>query len=68
MSKFEGPNAPGYLTMSTAIQEWVEDAPDIIEVRWKVEKNERIARTRRELDERRVSYVRLVPYPLSVII
>ncbi|CAK7197800.1 hypothetical protein SEUCBS139899_000449 [Sporothrix eucalyptigena] len=54
MCKFDGPNAPGYRTMTTAIQEWVKEAPVVIEVRWRVEQEDSEARARRELDERRM--------------
>ncbi|CAK7230365.1 hypothetical protein SBRCBS47491_007561 [Sporothrix bragantina] len=57
MCKFDGPNAPGYRTMTTAIQEWVKEAPAVIDVRWKVEQEDRAARLRRELEERQNAYV-----------
>ncbi|CAK7228384.1 hypothetical protein SCUCBS95973_006863 [Sporothrix curviconia] len=59
MCKFDGPNAPGYRTMTTAVQEWVKEAPDVIEVRWRVEEEDSEARTRREMDERLIAYASL---------
>ena len=58
MCKFNGPNAPGYRTVSTAIREWVVDAPQVIHVRWKVEEDDRLLRASLENYERIRSYVR----------
>ncbi len=58
MCKFDGPTAPGYRTMTTAVYEWVGDAPQVIEVRWTVEREDRLARLRREMEERRLPFVR----------
>lgn len=52
MCKFSGPNAPGYRTVSMAIYEWVEEAPSAIEVRWKMEDEEREARARFDIYSR----------------
>ena len=53
--KFEGPNAPGYLTISTAIREWVAESPDVIETRWSLEREEREQRLRQEMSFKYVS-------------
>ncbi|KIH93448.1 hypothetical protein SPBR_04027 [Sporothrix brasiliensis 5110] len=53
--KFDGANAPGYQTMVTSIQEWVIEAPPVIEIRWTVEHEDRVARARREIEERRLT-------------
>ncbi|EFX04695.1 and nb-arc domain containing protein [Grosmannia clavigera kw1407] len=37
MCKFDGPSAPGYFTVSSAIYDWVEEAPPVIDVRWNLE-------------------------------
>ncbi|KAI1756124.1 hypothetical protein F4782DRAFT_484821 [Xylaria castorea] len=52
MCKFDSKNAPGYRTISTAIREWVLDAPDVIYTRWRVEDDERLARAKHEIEER----------------
>lgn len=41
MCKFASVNAPGYLTVSTALREWVHNAPEVIAVRWLREEQER---------------------------
>ncbi len=38
MCKFESRNSPGYLNVSTALKTWVADAPQLINVRWVVER------------------------------
>lgn len=55
MCKFDGPSAPGFRTMVTSIKEWVKEAPPVIEVRWTVEQEDRVARARREIEERRLT-------------
>lgn len=57
MCKFSSSNAPGYRALSTDIRQWVMDAPDIIDVRWQVEEQERAARMRHEIHERMSPYV-----------
>ncbi|KAI0389259.1 hypothetical protein F5Y17DRAFT_134866 [Xylariaceae sp. FL0594] len=52
MCKFDSKNAPGYRTISTAIREWVRDAPDVITTRWRVEDEEKLARAKHEIEER----------------
>ncbi|KAJ2977583.1 hypothetical protein NUW58_g7764 [Xylaria curta] len=52
MAKFDGRNAPGYRTISTAIREWVLDAPEVIATRWRVEEDEKLARAKHEIEER----------------
>lgn len=41
--------------MVTSIQEWVKEAPLVIDVRWTVEQEDRVARARREIEERRLT-------------
>ncbi|KAI0598382.1 hypothetical protein F4775DRAFT_583770 [Biscogniauxia sp. FL1348] len=52
MCKFDSKNAPGYRTISTAIRDWVLDAPDVIATRWRVEEDEKLARAKHEIEER----------------
>lgn len=52
MAKFDSVNAPGYRTVSTTLREWVSEAPPVIQVRWTVEGEERLARARHDIDER----------------
>lgn len=51
MCKFDSVNAPGYRTVSTAIREWVTDAPPVIETRWEVETGDRQVRDALEIRE-----------------
>jgi hypothetical protein len=52
MCKFESENAPGYRTVSTALREWVADAPQVIPIRWEVEEDDRRMRANLENMER----------------
>ncbi|KAJ3573630.1 hypothetical protein NPX13_g4628 [Xylaria arbuscula] len=52
MCKFDSKNAPGYRTVTSAIREWVLDAPDVIRTRWRVEEDEKLARAKHEIEER----------------
>ncbi|KAJ9148554.1 LipA and NB-ARC domain-containing protein [Pleurostoma richardsiae] len=52
MCKFESREAPGYRTVSTALRDWVREAPAVIQVRWVVEEEDRLARAMQEVDER----------------
>ncbi|KAL2163395.1 hypothetical protein VTH06DRAFT_5452 [Thermothelomyces fergusii] len=63
MCKFDSENAPGYRTISTAIREWVADAPNVIPIRWEVEEDHRRVRANLENFERSRQYRRpaLVP-------
>ncbi|KAH8888599.1 hypothetical protein GQ53DRAFT_871628 [Thozetella sp. PMI_491] len=61
MCKFDGPNAPGWRTVSTAIREWVADAPQVIQIRWKVEEDDRALRANLESFERLRPYERASP-------
>ncbi|XP_044724019.1 tetratricopeptide repeat domain-containing protein [Hirsutella rhossiliensis] len=54
--KFENENTPGYRTISTTIRDWVAEAPPVIEVRWKLEDEDRWAQAQREIDERRMPF------------
>jgi len=56
MCKFDSKNAPGYRTMTSAIKDWVLDAPSVIAVRWRVEDEERFARAQHEIAERMHSW------------
>ncbi|KAJ2985968.1 hypothetical protein NUW58_g1594 [Xylaria curta] len=55
MCKFESTNAPGFHTISTAIRDWVTEAPRVIEVRWRTEERDRWSKVQGEIDERRMS-------------
>jgi hypothetical protein len=57
MCKFESDDAPGYRQVSTAIVEWVQEAPDFINVRWNVEDEDRRVRVQLEINERARPYV-----------
>ncbi|KAK4131486.1 hypothetical protein BT67DRAFT_451734 [Trichocladium antarcticum] len=48
MCKFDGPSAPGYRTVSTALREWVADSPRVIPIRWEAEEEERVLRAAAE--------------------
>ncbi|SPQ24667.1 1af3a6ee-40fd-4363-852d-8a8be1b037e7 [Thermothielavioides terrestris] len=52
MCKFDSDQAPGYRTVSTAIREWIADAPNVIPVRWQVEDAQRRVRANLENFER----------------
>lgn len=54
MCKFDGQNAPGYRTVSTAIIDWVTVARTVIEIRWEAEEEERKKRAADEYYERHV--------------
>lgn len=54
MCKFESANAPGFRTLSTAIREWITEAPGVIQVRWLVELDDREVRHKLEFHERRL--------------
>lgn len=56
MCKFESETAPGYRTVSTALREWVADAPQVIPIRWEVEEDDRRLRANLENMERVRSY------------
>ncbi|EAQ83334.1 hypothetical protein CHGG_09738 [Chaetomium globosum CBS 148.51] len=56
MCKFESENAPGYRTVSTAIREWIADAPEVIPIRWEVEEDQRRVRANLEYFERARQY------------
>jgi hypothetical protein len=59
MCKFDRATAPGYRTVSTALRDWVGEAPPVIQVRWALEDEDRSERARREADERRMPFVSL---------
>lgn len=54
MCKFDSPTAPGFRTISTAIHDWVKEAPGVIQVRWLVELDDRQVRQQLEFHERRL--------------
>ncbi|KAL2016879.1 hypothetical protein VTK56DRAFT_2879 [Thermocarpiscus australiensis] len=58
MCKFESENAPGYRNVSTAIREWVADAPRVIPFRWEAEEDDRRVRANLENFERMQPYIR----------
>lgn len=51
MCKFQNADAPGYSNVSSAILQWVLEAPECIQTRWRVEEEEKVARARNEIDE-----------------
>lgn len=51
MCKFGSEDAPGYSNVSSAIRQWVLEAPEFIQTRWRVEEEERAARVMNEVDE-----------------
>ena len=57
MCKFDSVDAPGYVTVSTALKEWAEAAPAVIEVRWHVEEREARDRLRDMILEQTRQYV-----------
>ncbi|KAM0322458.1 hypothetical protein ACHAQA_009527 [Verticillium albo-atrum] len=52
MCKFDGPTSPGYRIVSTAIHDWVLQAPKAIARRWDIEKDEQRQRAMQEATER----------------
>ncbi|KAK3321656.1 hypothetical protein B0H66DRAFT_638213 [Apodospora peruviana] len=58
MCKFESENAPGYRNVSTALREWVAGSPEVIEVRWEVEEDDRRLRANLDIFERTRPYER----------
>ncbi|CAI4214639.1 unnamed protein product [Parascedosporium putredinis] len=44
MCKFETAESPGYSNVSSAIRDWIQEAPDSIQMRWTLEEEERNAR------------------------
>ena len=57
LCKFEGANAPGYRNVSTAIRDWVGEAPDVVAVRWQLEEDDVRARAGAEINERMRPFV-----------
>lgn len=57
MAKFDSDNAPGYRMVSTTLREWVTEAPNVIQVRWGVEDEERQARARNDINEQIRAFV-----------
>ena len=51
MCKFNSADAPGYSNVSSAILQWVLEASESIQTRWKVEDEERTARAMSEMSE-----------------
>jgi hypothetical protein len=64
MCKFESREAPGYRTVSTALRDWVREAPAVIQVRWVVEEEDRLARAMQEVDERMRPFVSVTTSPV----
>lgn len=52
MCKFASSTAPGFLSLSTAIREWAQEAPAVIQLRWQIENEESQARAANEAHER----------------
>lgn len=51
MCKFGSEDAPGYSNVSSAILQWVTEAPEFIQTRWRVEAEDRAARAMNEANE-----------------
>ncbi|SPO01370.1 uncharacterized protein DNG_04046 [Cephalotrichum gorgonifer] len=51
MCKFPTADAPGYSNVSSAILQWVLEAPDSIQTRWRVEEEERATRALNDVNE-----------------
>ena len=51
MCKFDSADAPGYSNVASAILQWVLEAPESIQTRWRVEEEERTARAMNEVNE-----------------
>lgn len=51
MCKFGSEDAPGYSNVSSAIAQWVVEAPEFIQTRWRVEDEERTARAMNNVNE-----------------
>lgn len=69
MCKFGSEDAPGYSNVSGAIFQWVVEAPEFIQTRWRVEEEERTARAMNEVNEivkHSVSCVSLPRPPVSL--
>lgn len=62
MAKFDGENAPGYRTVSTAIREWIAESTGVIKLRWEVEEEDRRLRASLESYERIRAYVSSLCY------
>jgi hypothetical protein len=54
MCKFDSDTAPGFRTVSTAIHDWVKEAPNVIQIRWLVELDDRQVRQQLDIHERRL--------------
>lgn len=61
MCKFDSVTAPGYRMVSSALQEWVKEAPSVIQVRWYVELEDRHVRQRLDLYEQQLKQMGNVP-------
>lgn len=57
MCKFDSANAPGFRNVSTAIRDWVHEAPEVVAVRWQIEDEEVRARAGAEINERMRPFV-----------
>jgi pimeloyl-ACP methyl ester carboxylesterase len=55
--KFNNANSPGFSTMTTAIRDWVFDAPIVVEDRWTVEEEQSLARVQQDNEERMRQFV-----------
>jgi hypothetical protein len=51
MCKFESATASGYFNVSNAILQWISEAPESIQARWKVEEEEKGRRVINEVYE-----------------
>ena len=56
MCKFDSNLAPGYRNLATSLREWAGAAPLLVESRWEEEHAGRLARARREVQDRIAKY------------
>ncbi|KLU84808.1 hypothetical protein MAPG_03844 [Magnaporthiopsis poae ATCC 64411] len=61
MCKYDSADAPGYRIVSTTLREWVTEAIPFIEMRWKVEEEDRRMKTMNQMHEMRMPYMPVVP-------
>ncbi|KAL8376726.1 hypothetical protein RB595_007715 [Gaeumannomyces hyphopodioides] len=57
MCKYDSVDAPGYRIVSTTLRDWVAEASPFIEMRWKVEEEDRRMKTVNQMHEMRMPYM-----------
>jgi len=63
MCKFETADSPGYSNVSSAIRQWVQEAPDSIHTRWTLEDEEKNTRAISALNQMAKQLVCYSPIP-----